>query len=137
MLFRSFDSQIQLKIFLETQAKLEIQKLIKQGKYNLVWSYILEYENIMNPFDIRKNSIIKWKDIAGIKVVENKFVIYRAKQLNDIGIKTKDALHIACAEYAKCRYFITTDRLLLNKEIGDIEIINPINFIIKEVYQSD
>lgn len=134
---RPFDSQIQLKIFLETQAKLEIQKLIKQGKYNLVWSYILEYENIMNPFDIRKNSIIKWKDIAGIKVVENKFVIYRAKQLNDIGIKTKDALHIACAEYAKCRYFITTDRLLLNKEIGDIEIINPINFIIKEVYQSD
>lgn len=54
-----------------------------------------------------------------------------------IGIKTKDALHISCAEYAKCQYFITTDKLLLNKEIEDIQIINPINFIIKEVYKND
>lgn len=41
---RPFDSQMQLKIFLETQAKLEIQKMIKQNKYDLVWSYILESE---------------------------------------------------------------------------------------------
>ena len=48
---RPFDNQNQLKIHLETQAKLYIQAQIKQGIYDLVWSYILEYENQMNPFE--------------------------------------------------------------------------------------
>ena len=42
---RPFDDQQQLKIHLETQAKLYIQQKIKDGQYDLVWSYILEYEN--------------------------------------------------------------------------------------------
>lgn len=42
---RPFDDQSQLKIHLETQAKLYIQAKIKEGVYDLVWSYILDYEN--------------------------------------------------------------------------------------------
>ena len=44
-------------------------------------------------------------------------------------IKPKDSLHIACAVEAECKYFITTDRKLLNKSINDIIIINPIDFV--------
>ena len=42
---RPFDDQNQLKIKLETEAKLFIQQGIVDGHYELVWSYILEYEN--------------------------------------------------------------------------------------------
>ena len=42
---RPYDNQEQLKIYLETQAKLAIQEQIITGKYELIWSYILEYEN--------------------------------------------------------------------------------------------
>ena len=94
---RPFDNQNQLKIHLETQAKLYIQAQIKQGIYDLVWSYILEYENQMNPFEERKESIIKWKNIAKFKVIENEEIIQFAENLNKKGIKPKDALHIACA----------------------------------------
>ena len=41
---RPFDDQTQMKIHLETQAKLYIQAKIKEGAYDLVWSYILDYE---------------------------------------------------------------------------------------------
>ena len=34
-----------MRISLESQAKLQIQKEILQGKQELVWSFILEYEN--------------------------------------------------------------------------------------------
>ena len=43
---RPYDDQSHSTIFLETQAKLGIQENILSGKYQLVWSYILQYEMI-------------------------------------------------------------------------------------------
>jgi hypothetical protein len=55
---RPFDDQTQLKIKIETQAKLYIQSKILNGDLELVWSYILEFENSENPFLERKETII-------------------------------------------------------------------------------
>jgi len=48
-----------------------------------------------------------------------------------IGIKSKDALHIACAIVSKCDFFLTTDDIILKKmkNYNKIGILNPINFI--------
>ena len=46
-----------------------------------------------------------------------------------LGIKPKDALHLACAIESGCDYFITTDKGLINKAVPDIKIINPIDFV--------
>ena len=51
---RPFDDQKQLRIKLETEAKLDIQKRIVQGKIELAWSYILDLENEANPLSGRK-----------------------------------------------------------------------------------
>ena len=45
---RPFDDQTQMKIHLETEAKLYIQASVRDGKYDLVWSYMLDYENDEN-----------------------------------------------------------------------------------------
>ncbi len=42
---RPYDDQSQVRISLETQAKLYIQNLIKEDKLKLVSSYMLWYEN--------------------------------------------------------------------------------------------
>ena len=52
---RPFDDQSQMKIHLETQAKLYIQAKIKEGIYDLVWSYILDYEN--GKIHMKKNAL--------------------------------------------------------------------------------
>ncbi len=39
---RPFDDQSQLRIRIETEAKLYVQDLIRQGTLTLVWSYILD-----------------------------------------------------------------------------------------------
>ena len=126
---RPYDDQKQLKINLETQAKLKIQEDIIDDKYDLVWSYILEFENNDNPYEYKKNRIEEWKEIAKIAVEENKEVKDMAKEIKMKGIDTKDAIHVACAKYAKADYFITTDVRLQKKSIEGIKILNPLDYI--------
>lgn len=126
---RPFDDQTQLKIHLESQAKLAVQDMIINQKHSLVWSYMLEYENSQNPFEIRKDSIVKWKDIADTYVEENENILTVAEELLSKGIKAKDAIHIACAAETHCDYFLTTDIGILKKNIDVVKVVNPIDFI--------
>lgn len=128
---RPFDDQSQLKIKLEAESKIYIQENIILKKLELVWSYILDYENTANPFDERKNSIQLWKNHAIDDIVENIKIINKAETIKLKGIKSKDALHIACAIFSKSDYFITTDDSILKKlkDFDEINIIDPINFI--------
>ncbi len=78
---RPFDEQIQIRISLETQAKLYVQEEIKKGNIQLVWSYILDYENFFNPFEERRRVIQRWKNIAIEDVNENEKIIERSKEI--------------------------------------------------------
>jgi predicted nucleic acid-binding protein len=130
---RPFDNQEYLTINIETQAKLMIQEKIKNNAHILVWSYMLDIENDDNIEIERIESIGKWKTIATDIIKEsNNIIVENIIKLLKIGIHEKDAVHLACAIYANCDYFITTDRKLLNKEVEGIKIINPIEFVKKE-----
>jgi len=123
---RPFDNQEQLKIRLETEAKLYIQSAILSGRYELIWSYILEFENAQNPYKERRDAIIDWKKYASVFCVENDKILVFAESLFSKGIKVKDALHIACAVDANADFFITTDKKLINTFIPEIRVINPL-----------
>ena len=128
---RPFDEQTSIRIKLETEAKLYIQNRISENVIELVWSYILEYENEQNPFIERKEAIKEWKNLAVIDIEENEIILKKAKELMKIGFKSKDALHIACAIEGKAEYFLTTDDKILKKgkHVKEIKIIDPIEFI--------
>ncbi len=46
---RCFDDQSQLRIRLETAAIEGIFELVEEGAFELVWSFMLDYENSRNP----------------------------------------------------------------------------------------
>ena len=129
---RPYDDQTQLTIRLETQAKLHIQSRIKSGEIDLVWSYILDYENSKNPFPEKRQAIGLWKGIAVQSITESEKTLAYAESLTAQGIKTFDALHIACAVSANCDYFLTTDRKLLRSSVPEITIMDPVEFIMEE-----
>ncbi len=118
-----------MKIKLETEAKLFIQLQIKKGIYDLVWSYVLDFEKQQNPYDDKRNAIQIWKSRAKTICNSSNEILELGKNIMMNGIMSKDALHIACSIKSKCDYFITTDVKLLKKEISGIQIIDPINFI--------
>ena len=130
---RPFDEQSQDLIRLETEAKLMIQKNIKQGLYSLVWSFILDFENDDNPTAANREAIRAWQHIANEYCSASDDILSCAKNLMPIGLKHKDAIHLACAIKHQCDYLITTDRRFLNKnnQVAEIEIINPITFLLK------
>jgi len=126
---RPYDNQNSLLVLLETEAKLFIQNLIHSEKLILVWSFVLEYENAANPFDERKRSIAVWKKLSAIDCNLCDEIANIARDLMRIGLRQKDASHIACAIYADADYFITTDKKILNKPVQDINLIDPIDFV--------
>lgn len=131
---RPFDDQSQIRIRLESEAKLRIQEEILQGHFEIIWSYILDYENNKNPFQERKDRINEWKKHAIETIQESYELVGTAHSLNKKGFPKIDSLHIACAIISKCEYFLTTDDrvLKLSLTIKEINITDPIGFI-KEV----
>jgi predicted nucleic acid-binding protein len=128
---RPFDDQTQMKIRLETEAKLYIQSSIREKRYTLVWSYMLDAENDENPYDEKRKSISPWKEIADCYCASSDDILLAGNEIMKKGIQAKDALHIACAIKCKCGYFITTDKKLTNKTIEGIRILNPTDFVTK------
>jgi predicted nucleic acid-binding protein len=126
---RPFDDQNNIKNQLETSAKLHIQDQIKQEKYELVWSYMSDFENNNNPNMENKKSIQIWENIAKHACKSSENILARGSKIMEKGIRANDALHIACAIESQCEYFITTDTGLTNKKIENIQIINPIDFV--------
>lgn len=128
---RPFDNQKQIRIRIETEAKLFIQEQIIKGNLQLAWSYILDFENAANPFLERKETIKNWKKYAVADTSETENIISVADNLFEKGIKSKDALHVACAVELSCSYFITTDKAIIKKltNFEPIKVISPVDFI--------
>ncbi len=128
---RPFDDQAVIRIKLEAEAVIHIHSRIVARAIELGWSYIIDYENEANPFDERRNAIARWKSYAVVDSGESKGVLKRAGVVARLGIKAKDALHVACAVEAQCDYFVSTDDFLLKKleRFREIKAVNPIGLL--------
>jgi predicted nucleic acid-binding protein len=128
---RPFDGQSQVRIRLETEAKLRIQERIVAGEIELAWSYILDYENAASPFDERRAAVSAWRRRSVVDVSETPALVEEAKSLALLGLRSKDALHVACAIEAGCDFFLTTDDILLKKlaDYNRIVVADPTAFV--------
>lgn len=129
---RPYDNQSQIRINLETQAKLHIQELVKKQELELVTSYVLEFENSNNKSLQKKLAIGKFMNDYATVHVTNQYketIENNARDIMETGIKVKDACHVACAIMAECKYFITTDDRLLKYRSDKIQLVSPCEFI--------
>ncbi|MCI8388064.1 MAG: type II toxin-antitoxin system VapC family toxin [Clostridiales bacterium] len=129
---RPYDDQSQIRIHLETEAKLYIQSMVKNDKLQLVTSYILRYENDKNRFQHKRQAIGDFMDMYSSYYVggeKNDEVAKIAEPIINTGIKKADAYHVACAILAGSDYFITTDDRLLKYNTNNIVILTPGEFI--------
>lgn len=129
---RPYDSQSQMRISLETQAKLYIQESIRNQEIELAASYMLRFENEQNPYEIRRQAITEYiRNNTSVYIDYDRMeeVAKEAKSIMETGIKQKDAIHVASAIIAGCDCFLTTDIRLLKYKTDKIAIENPIDFI--------
>ena len=126
---RPYDDQTQARVRFETQAKLHIQKMIFDTELELVWSYVLKYENSRNPFEAKRSAIAQWESLSSLFVSMTEKIVANAEIITTTGVKNTDALHVSCAIAGSCHYFITVDKRLLAYRDNRIIICNPIEFI--------
>jgi predicted nucleic acid-binding protein len=131
---RPFDDQGALRIRLEAEAKMGIQDMTMKKTVELAWSYVLDFENELNPFQQRRMVIREWRTHAVADTDQTTEIIERAEQLETMGMKAKDALHVACAIALKCDHFITTDDHLIRRvrAIAEIKVTDPVTFVREE-----
>ncbi|OWV14884.1 hypothetical protein SAMN05720766_1158 [Fibrobacter sp. UWH9] len=128
---RPYDNQSQIRVALESQAKLHVQSQIKEGNLSLVTSFVLEFENLKNPHLDRQCSIADFFKYSKeyIDIGKRTLIEHAAAEIVATGVKFMDACHVACAELAKCDYFLTTDKRLLKYKSSTMKLVNPIDFL--------
>ena len=127
---RPFDDQAQVKVLLETIAKLDIQQKMRDGELEYVWSSVLDFEIGKSRFIDRAMQILPWANGAVTRVLVDDGIRQRAKYFENVGVKPVDALHVACAESAGCDWFFTTDNGLIKKANAHtpMRVANPVEF---------
>jgi predicted nucleic acid-binding protein len=131
---RPFDNQSQVRVHLESEAILQIIQFSKNGKLNWFNSDVIEFEidNIEN--EDKKEKVLTLLELSTSKIELNDGIINKSKDIQKLGLRPLDALHVAVAIFIQVDVFLTTDDKLekigkKNKSILGIDIDNPLNWI--------
>ena len=114
---RPYDDQTQNRIKSETAAILQIISRFWNREWQSITSKTLQFE-INQISDLTKRSFVK---SLFTSIPQTIFVSVgasetsRGKQLEALGFKEYDALHIACAETGKADVFLTTDDAVIRR----------------------
>lgn len=130
---RPFDEQTQDRIQKETNAFFKILEGVQYLQiYKIIGSLILDDEIEQIEGSMKKEAVKTLVDLFIIQKIDT-FSISLQSELKEIGLKEKDALHIAFA-IDNVDYFITCDDEILSKsqEIErrfEIKVLNPVKFV--------
>jgi len=126
---RPYDDQTHIKVEVETKAKLYIQSLVADGTLDLVWSYVLDYENSKNNHPQKTMAIQKWQELSVLDIDESSEIVSTSKEIQATGVKPIDSLHVACAIHSGTDCFLTVDKRLLKYKDDRVIICDPVEFL--------
>jgi predicted nucleic acid-binding protein len=127
---RPFDDARSERIRREAEAVARIFEDAENGKIQLVVSPAHRFENDRNPREDRRLATALWLQKAARSIDATPVVDERARFLSGLGFGPLDALHLAFAENAQARWFVTTDDRLFRKALEQrgqvqIEVVRP------------
>jgi predicted nucleic acid-binding protein len=135
---RPFDEQSSDRIRLETEAVERILERARRGELTLVASEALALEISLTPDVERMVFVLELYSLAKDVVFLDEDVRTRARELNDLGFKPFDALHVACAERGVVDVLLSTDDHLLKKararrDTLKVAVQGPVDWIMERI----
>ncbi len=133
---RPLDNSAQDRIRLEAEAVLLIYRKCRMGEWDLVISDAIEAEVRRTPNPQKKEQVMLALLVASSAVELSYAIQQRARDLENLGFKSFDAAHIACAEAGQVDIMLTTDDRLLRTATRAqnallIAIKNPVNWLLE------
>ena len=112
---RLSDRQIQKRIRQETEAVNIMLSNFRTKRWHWISSSILQFEINQNPDLDQRVSLTTLLQLRHQIVFVGGEEILRGEELEGLGFKKFDALHIACAESGNADIFLTTDDRMLRR----------------------
>ena len=112
---RLSDRQIQERIRQETEAVNIMLSNFRTKRWHWISSSILQFEINQNPDLDRRVSLTTLLQLGHQIVFVGGEEILRGEELEGLGFKKLDALHIACAESGNADILLTTDDRMLRR----------------------
>lgn len=131
---RPFDDQTQDRIHLESEAVITVLKHVETGDWIWISSSVVLFEVNQTPNSDRRNRLLTLCDKASRIIKLNEEIYTISENLKQIGFKSYDALHLACAEKAGVDILLSTDDKLIKKaaqcdNILTITVDNPLTWL--------
>lgn len=108
----------------------------QQTELALIWSFMHQDETIICPFPDRKIEAMRLAKLCQHKIGPENAIYDQAKQFQQQEqLSAKDAIHLACAVYAKADLLITCDDRFLKQAQRlnlPIKVVNPVDFVREE-----
>lgn len=108
---RPFDDHAQPRIRVEAEAVLAL--LGATDRLRFIRAVAHDLGNRQDPVVRRAEMVQSWLDGLGTEDLKNQPVEARIGELLQLGFKSFDAFHLACAEMSGADVFVTTDDRLL------------------------
>ena len=132
---RPFDDQSQERIKLESEAVLMILHRCEICEWVLVGSEVIELEISRIADPSRRTKVEMVYSIAKVRVRIDDDIRNRALEIKNMGFRSFDALHIACAEKAADVMLTTDDKLLKkaikNRDMLRVRVDNPVRWLME------
>jgi predicted nucleic acid-binding protein len=112
---RPFDDATLERVRREAEAVAAVLDAVSAGRLLLVRSPAHDMENERNPREDRRLATLLWLGAATLRVPPSAEAAARAGALAVLGFAPIDALHLAFAEQATAKWFLTTDDRLLKR----------------------
>ena len=131
---RLYDDQTQIKIYMESEAILNLINICKQNNDEIIGSPALDFElDQIDNIDKREKLKYFYQQIITEVVEYNENILNRVRKLTEITkIRTLDSLHLAFSEIYKIDILLTTDSKFENacsKMDLRVKVINPVNYL--------
>lgn len=135
---RPFDDQTQERIRLEAEAVLLILARCQSRRWQLLGSEAIAFEISRIPDEERKLQVSQLSSLAASGVKLTKPIKGRAQELEALGFKALDALHVACAEARKADVLLTTDDRFLQTaqryaNLLKVRVENPVVWLMEVI----
>lgn len=133
---RPFDDQTQERVRLESEAVLLILGRCQRGEWQLVGSEAIALEINQTQDAERKSQLRAFADLATLQVTVNEAIEVRAGVFVQQGLRTFDALHLACAEVSRAMALLTTDDRLVrwarrHPDMLQVKVVNPVRWLLE------
>jgi predicted nucleic acid-binding protein len=135
---RPYDDLSDDAVRMEAEAVMSIIDRCESGEWKFLASDVLLDEISMMFNLVRMQKVLMLYDSASRVIELTDEIMERAKDLEQFGIRSFDALHVASAELGGADVLLTTDRRLTNaasRADAKLKVQNPLKWLTEVFYE--